>query len=77
MTEEPDKGMEMAPGSGMLLALFGVPFFGGMLLQFMLAPEVPAPAFYDTLGFVVGTVAAVTYAIVKWRLWEQISRYFR
>lgn len=59
---------------GMLLA---VPILVGMALQFFLAPEVPAPAWFDTLGVIVGALLSTVYGVAKWLPWDRIARRFQ
>lgn len=47
-----------------MVLLLVVPVFVGVALQFALAPDTDAPAFYEALGFIVGVVPCVTYGVV-------------
>lgn len=49
-----------------MVLLLVLPLFVGVALQFALAPDTDALAFYDALGFTVGAVSCVTYGVVTW-----------
>jgi len=65
---------EFIPDATTYAALFVIPVLSGFMLQFLLAPTAASPAWFETLGIIVGVVLPAGRALSKWLRSDRFSR---